>query len=86
MRYLQTSNTRPDGTRDSFQTIALESKDAPMPHHKLGLFWTATGYGSRIPTTEMVKFNGKWRRVYCRVYSNIGTCYIGKITDGLIIQ
>ena len=45
-----------------------------------GLSFTATGYGSRIPTRYMVKFNGRWRRVYCRQYSNIGTLYIGKLS------
>jgi len=25
----------------------------------------------------MVQINGKWRRVYCRIYSNIGTMFIG---------
>lgn len=42
---------------------------------------TASGYGKRIPTEYMVKFNGKWRRVYCRIYSNNGTLYIGKLNE-----
>lgn len=60
------------------QTVAVESKESPMRHHKLGLSFTASGYGKRIPTTKMVKWEGKWRRVYCCIYSNSGTCYIGK--------
>ena len=28
--------------------------------------------------TTMVKFEGKWRRVYVCQYSNAGTAYIGK--------
>ena len=35
-----------------------------------------TGYGSKIPTIYMVFIGNKWRRVYCRIYSNIGTCYV----------
>ena len=35
-----------------------------------------TGYGSKIPTQYMVFVENKWRRVYCRVYSNIGTLYV----------
>jgi len=37
---------------------------------------TQSGYGKRIPTQHMIRHNGKWRRVYCCIYSNIGTCYI----------
>jgi hypothetical protein len=56
----------------------LEHKDAPMPHHKAGLSWTRSGYGSRIPTAHMVKLPGgkRWRRVYCCIWSNSGTCYV----------
>ena len=35
-----------------------------------------TGYGSKIPTQYMVYIANKWRRVYCRQYSNIGTLYV----------
>ena len=49
----------------------------PMNHHKLGLSWTATGYGWKIPTTYMVRtIDQRWRRVYCAIFSNIGTTYV----------
>lgn len=35
-----------------------------------------TGYGSKIPTQYTVFVGNKWRRVYCRIYSNVGTCYV----------
>ena len=35
-----------------------------------------TGYGSKIPTNTVAFIDAKWRRVYCRIYSNIGTCYV----------
>ena len=35
-----------------------------------------TGYGDKIPTQRMVFIDNKWRRVYCRIYSNIGTLYV----------
>ena len=50
--------------------------DRPMEHHKLGLYWTATGYGSKIPTTRMIRWHGRLYRVYCSIWSNIGTCWI----------
>ena len=60
-------------------TVQVESKEAPLWIHDAGLDRTASGYGSRIPTRYMVKFNGRWRRVYCRCYSNNGTLYIGQL-------
>ena len=80
--YLKTCNIRPDGTRDSFLTQSVPVKHAPMAHHLAGLTWTASGYGARIPMPYMVQVFGKWRRVYCRIYSNIGTLFIGRKYDG----
>lgn len=84
--YIQTHNTRPDGSRDSLQAISVDSKESPMWWHDKCLSYTASGYGKRIPTRYMVKFNNKWRRVYLCIYSNIGTLYIGKLSDNLIVQ
>lgn len=75
--FVHSKNIRPDGSFDCFQTIECEAKDAPLWWQERGLSFTASGYGKRIPTRQMVKFNGKWRRVYCCIFSNIGTCYIG---------
>ena len=80
--YWKTCAIRSDGTRDSFLTQSVPVKYAPMAHHLAGLTWTATGYGARIPTPYMVQVFGKWRRVYCRIYSNIGTLFIGRKYDG----
>lgn len=48
--------------------------------HLKGLQYTASGYGSKIPTEYMIRYtiNGKTRlyRVYCMVYSNSGSLYI----------
>ena len=66
----------------------LEHKDAPMPHHTLRLSYTRTGYGRRIPTRHMVKLPGspRWRRVYCCVFSNSGTCYVTQGQDWIVIR
>ena len=80
--YWKTCAIRSDGTRDSFLTQSVPVKYAPMAHHLAGLTWTATGYGARIPMPYMVQVFGKWRRVYCRIYSNIGTLFIGRKYDG----
>jgi hypothetical protein len=70
---------RADGTSDSHFTREVQSKDAPLWWQTQGLQFTASGYGSRIPTRTMVLWNGRWRRVYVRIYSNAGTAYIGRI-------
>jgi hypothetical protein len=45
----------------------------------------ASGYGRRIPTQYMVKYAGRWRRVYCYQFSNAGTAYIGQWRQPLAI-
>jgi hypothetical protein len=53
-----------------------EVKEAPLAWQKLGLMQTATGYGSKLTTTKMLRHNNRWHRIYCMCWSNIGTCYI----------
>jgi len=83
--YIHTRSARADGTLDSFLTVCADHKDAPLWWQSRGLTYTATGYGKRIPTRHMVRFNGRWRRVYCCIFSNAGTLYIGKLSDGLTV-
>lgn len=35
-----------------------------------------SGYGGKIPTRFMVKYNHRWHRVYMMQYGNAGTPYI----------
>jgi hypothetical protein len=84
--HIQTYTIRPDGVWEYNAPIEVEHKHAPLWWHKRGLSQTATGYGRRIATATMVRYNGKWRRVYCCIYSNVGTCYIGKLSDGLVVS
>ena len=74
--FLRGKSVRKDGTFHAFWTKECPVKDDPLPHHIAGLSYTDTGYGARIPTIQKVFFNGKWRRVYCRIYGNSGTCYL----------
>ena len=57
-------------------TEKVEAKIHPTWWQIKGLMYTATGYGKKIPTSYMVKLNNRWLRVYCAIYSNIGTMYI----------
>jgi hypothetical protein len=75
--YLHSKHIRPDGTSDTFHTFKVDAKELPLWWQEKGLSFTATGYGRKIPTRYMIRLNGKWRRVYCCIFSNSGTCYIG---------
>ena len=66
-------------------TTTLHANGQPVPTRYVPLWWhikgrqyTASGYGRRIPTPHMVQIPGspRWRRVYCCIYSNAGTCYV----------
>lgn len=48
----------------------------PLWWQKRGLMYTASGYGARIPMEYMIKDNGKMKRVYCAIFSNVGSLYI----------
>lgn len=60
------------------QTIAVPVKESPLWHHDRGLQQTASGYGLKLATPYMVRWNGKWRRVYSCCTSNASSEYIGK--------
>jgi len=66
----------------------LEACVRPLWWQVAGLSFTASGYGKRIPTQYMVRFPGerRWRRVYCCVFSNAGTCFVGKnLSTGRVV-
>jgi hypothetical protein len=54
----------------------LEARESLTWWQKQGLSYTATGYGRKIPTIHMVRHDNRWKRVYCCVFSNIGTLFI----------
>lgn len=56
----------------------VPTRYVPLWWHTAGRQYTASGYGRRIPTPHMVQIPGspRWRRVYCCVFSNAGTCYV----------
>jgi hypothetical protein len=56
--------------------IRVPSRTTLLWWQRRGLSFTRSGYGRRIPTSRMVYLNGKWRRVYCCIFSNAGTCYV----------
>ena len=65
-----------------YRTESVEIEERPMSHHaNLRLTWTASGYGARIPTPYMVKWLGRWRRVYAACFSNVASHYIRTSAD-----
>jgi len=59
----------------------------PMQWQKAGLTYTASGYGEKIPTQYMVRtIDQKWRRVYCRIFSNVGTLYVMHGKEKTIVE
>ena len=46
----------------------------------------ADGYGSKIPTRHWLKVDNRWRRVYCTIFSNVGTCWINVKGEKLIVR
>lgn len=54
----------------------LAISERQLEWQRRGLQYTATGYGTKIPTNKVIRWSdGKVRRVYCDVYSNAGSCY-----------
>lgn len=54
----------------------LAISERMLEWQRRGLQYTATGYGTKIPTSKVIKWSdGRERRIYCDIYSNIGSCY-----------
>jgi hypothetical protein len=77
--YVHGSETTANGAKNSLYTVEVPVKEKLLPWQRAGRQYTRSGYGSRIPTGYMVHFNDRWRRVYCVIWSNSGTLYIGKL-------
>jgi len=60
----------------NFLTERVEYKEKLLPYQQTGLMYTASGYGKKIPTSYMIKYNNRWHRVYSCIFSNSGTNYI----------
>lgn len=69
------------------QFIVSASVEEMAWHKNPRLTYTASGYGARIPTRYMVRCaDNRKRRVYNRIYSNIGTLFIEYKGEQLILD
>jgi hypothetical protein len=56
-------------------------EDKPLPWQRMGLQYTVSGYGAKIPSSKVLRLlDGKIRRVYVTNYSNSGSAWV--ILDG----
>ena len=63
-------------TYDSLSSVSREDLVYDPPEWmKAGLMESATGYGRRLNTGLKINWNGKLFRVYCTIFSNVGTCW-----------
>ena len=56
--------------------LTFPTREKLLPWQARGLMYTRTGYGKKIPTTKQLFILGRWRRVYCDIFSNSGVCYV----------
>ena len=69
-----------DGYWKLKRDLTFPTREKLLPWQERGLTYTASGYGKKIPTTKQLFILGRWRRVYCSIFSNSGVCYV--IVDG----
>ena len=74
------------GNYPDYDYTPLETKISLLDWQKQKLMYTATGYGSKIPTQYMVKHGNRWKRVYCAIYSNVGSLYIIANNQKIIVD
>ncbi len=80
MEFFLQFKTENSNSFPTMQTVAVEHKEKPLFHHLNNLSYTATGYGSKLPTRYMVRFDSRWYRVYSVCFSNVSTEYV--LIDG----
>lgn len=56
--------------------LTCPTREKLLPWQVKGLTYTSSGFGRKIPTSKQLFVLGRWRRVYCDIYSNSGVCYV----------
>jgi hypothetical protein len=72
--YLQFGGAALGAPHGPFQTVEVELRETETPRSGQ----TLTGYGAKLPSPYMVRYEGRWRRVYVANWGNAGTAYIGR--------
>ena len=62
-------------------TLITEARITDAPFNR-----SVTGYGGKIPTRYMLRYEGRWHRVYMMQYGNSGTPYIKHKGEDLVLS
>ena len=68
-----------EGQEKSYFSAEVKQEDLidnPLWFHKRGLQETRSGYGRKLRTPWMIRHEGRLKRVYCQIFSNVGSLYI----------
>ena len=68
-----------EGQEKSYLSADVKREDLiynPLWFHKRNLQETRSGYGRKLRTEHMIKYNNRLHRVYCQIFSNAGSLYI----------
>lgn len=71
-----------------YLTPAFTLRESRLWWQRQGLSYTASGYGSKIPTGYLIKLQGEGReyRVYAVCYSNAASFYIVRKREKIFIR
>lgn len=61
---------------DWMNATGFETKISLLWWQKEGLSYTASGYGRKIPTRWMIKFENRWYRIHCAIWRKSGKLFI----------
>lgn len=64
-----------------YQTVKVELREGEAPRNPY-----VGGYGSKIPTSFMICYLKRWRRVYCVCWSNSGTLWANVEGERVVVS
>jgi hypothetical protein len=76
MKQIETVANHVNGYWTLKSDVQFQSREKLLSWQARGLMYTASGYGKKIPTTKQLFILGRWRRMYCSIFSNVGVCFI----------
>ena len=67
------------GPYETVKAEGLKKTETPLNR-------SVTGYGPKIPTSYMLKYLNRWRRVYVACFSNSGTTWVNVKGERVVIS
>lgn len=78
MKNFTDTDVQPHGAISGAGSIICDKADlvySPPDWMKRGLQETRSGYGKRLNSGYLIKFLGRWYRIYTTIFSNKGSCW-----------